>query len=197
MKQRPLTNSGLKYLITTFIILVLFELLIIASILFPYTINSVLPNQMFYILTFLAIITFFIGTFYLWRGREEIGKKHIENVEKGLWLIIIFLAITSIFGIFLERAINYNLSFFMLNLMLMLSSFYFLKNLTNKRIIYMVWIAIFLFVIFNPLETLISYLFSYDYYVTLYRFLLQIISVLIPYILLGFCYYKTYKNIKK
>jgi hypothetical protein len=149
-----------------------------------------------YILMFLAIITFFLGTFLIWRGRSEIGEKHINSVETGLWLIIILLATTSIFGIFLDITINNSLSFFILNLMIMLASFYFLKNIVKKQIKNIIWIAIFMFVILNPLIPLITHVIPNDYYINLYRLILQILSLVIPYMLLAICYYTTYKDIK-
>ena len=197
MKQKLYTARGLKYLNITFFTLILYELLTIIFFLYSYTTNIVLPYYILYILMALTIITFFLGTFLIWRGKNEIGDKHSNSIEVGLWLIIIFLAITSIFGIFLDRTITNSLSYFILNLMIMVASFYFLKNIVNKQIRIIIWIAIFMFVILNPFITLITYLIPYDYYLNLYRILLQISSLVIPYMLLAFCYYKTYKDTKK
>jgi len=146
---------------------------------------------------FLAMITFFLGIFLIWKGRSEIGNNHIKSVETGLWIIIILLATASIFAMFLDRTIWNSLSFFIANLMMMLVSFYFLKNIANKQIRNTIWIAIFMFVILNPLIPIIMYVMSNDYYIYLYRFILQILSLVIPYILLAICYYKTYKVTKK
>lgn len=194
MKQKAYTARGLKYLTITFFTLIVYTLVSIAFFLYWQITTIVLPYHIIFILMSLAIITFFIGTYILWKGRNEITEKHINNVENGLWLIIIFLAITTMFGIFLDKTITNNLSYFMMNLMIMLVSFYFLKNISNKRIRYIIWIAIFMFVILNPLITIVTYYFQYDYYVNLYRLVLQIFSLIIPYVLFTFCYYKTYKD---
>lgn len=194
MKEKHYTTRGLKYLTFTFFILVLYILFsIIFFLLYLFNIN--LPYLIIYILMFLATIMFFVGTFYIWRGRNEIAKKHINNVDKALWLIIIFLAITTLSGVFLDKTITNSLSFFILNLMLMLASFYFLKEISNKKIKIIIWIAIVMFVIFYPLITIVTYYFQNDYYINLYNIVLQILSLIIPYLLFTICYYKTYKTI--
>lgn len=197
MEQKIFTIKGLKYLTTSFFTLILYILLNNIFFLYSYATNVIMPYQIIYLLMFISIITFFIGTFYIWKGRNEITEKHINNVDKGLWLIIIFLAITVIFGLFLDKTITNSLSFFILNLMIMLASFYFLKDISSNKIGVMIWIAVFLFVFFNPLITIVMYYFQNDYYIYLYRLVLQILSLAIPYLLFTVCYYKTYKTIKK
>ena len=196
MKQKY-TLRGLKYLTVTFFMLILYILLSNIFFLYSYANNIILPYQIVYIVMFISIITFFIGTFFLWKGRSEITEKHTNNIDKGLWLIIIFLVINTIFLLFLDKAITNSLSFFILNLMIMLASFYLLKDISNNKIRVAIWISIFLFVVFYPLITIVMYYFQSDYYVNLYRLILQILSLVIPFILFTFCYYKAYKIIKK
>ena len=111
-------------------------------------------------------------------------------------LIITFLVINTIFLLFLDKAITNSLSFFILNLMIMLASFYLLKDILNNKIRVAIWVSIFLFVVFYPLITIVMYYLQSDYYVNLYRLVLQILSLVIPYILFTICYYKAYKIIK-
>lgn len=194
MKQKIYTGRGLKYLIVTFFTLILFTISNRTYFLYSPLFNLSYLYYLSFILIFIAMIAFFVGTFYLWKGRKEIAEKHINNVDKGLWLIIIFFAITTISGIFLDKTITNSLSMFILNLMLMLVSFYFLKDISKKKIT-IIWIAIFMFVIFNPLIPIVAHYFKYYYYVNLYITILEIFSLIIPYILFTFCYYKTYKTI--
>lgn len=195
MKQKLNTIRGLRFLAITFSVLILFELISITFFLLAYYgTNIALPYDIFYILMFLAIITFFIGAFLLWKGRTEIEEKHVHSVEKGLWIIIIFLAVTSLSGLFLDATNNFRLSYFILNLMLFLASFYFLKSLVSNKIRNIIWIAIFIFVILDPLRTLLFSIYTTDY---LNSSLLRIISTLVPYILLNYSFYTTYKNVKK
>jgi len=196
MEEKIYTTRGLKYLIATFFTLTLYILFSIVFFFGTYTYHMNLPYEIIYILMVLAIIGFFVGAFFIWKGRNEISEKHINNVDRGLWLIIIFLVITTFSGLFLDRTITSTTSFFISSLMIVLASFYFLKNISGEKIKNIIWIAIFLFVIFYPLKTIVTDYLKYDYYVNLYDLILQILSLVIPYILFTICYYKSYKLIK-
>ena len=192
MKQKTLTIAGLKYLFISFAILVIEEGFVLIFNLYPYLNNNYMIYATLVFLSTFSIVLFFWGVFTLWRGRSEIDKEHSEMVEKGLWLIIIFLAVSAYIGLFA----GYNahqISYFILNLMMLLVALFLLHKLVTRRIRNLIWIAIFLFILLDLLTMILPYITKFS---SFYLSQINILTTFIPYTLIAFCYYASYRTIK-
>ena len=187
MKQKTFTTEGLKYLTFAFATLVIWQLVALILDLYP-GIDKGHVGAVFQIaIVALSWIFFFWGLFVLWKGRTEIGKEHVEMIEKGIWLVIVFLAISSFISLSMRSA-SYQISFFVLNLMAFLVTLYLLHALTTRKIKNLVWAAISIFIISDLLITIFSSIPKYSY-LNFFR----IPTFIIPYTLIMICYYRAYK----
>ena len=192
MEQKTFTAKGLKYLTFAFATLIIWQLVVLILNSYHGIDSGYAGYVSLMVIVVLSWVFFFWGLFTLWKGRTEIGKEHVDMVEKGIWLVIVFLAVSSFVSLSAGSA-SYQLSFFILNLMIFLVTLYLLHVLTTKGIKNLIWVAVFFFIVFDSLTTVLPYMVKLHYF---YLNLMRIPTFLIPYTLIMLCYYKTYRRIE-
>ncbi len=204
MEKKLFTPKALKYLSYSLLFLLLATILShnTFNLFYQYITGVYLPSTVGWMI-FVPLVLFssagaiilILGIYVLWRGKNEFGKEHTTNVERGIWVIMILLSAATFIcsGPLSAQWYESYVLFFIQNLMLLLIPVFLIKSLINRNINIMLWVAIFAFVILYPLWYTLFYVIHFQYY-DVYPILL--LSKVIPYLLLTFCYYKTYIEVK-
>ncbi len=205
MASKSQTVNGLQYLTYASIIAVGWGFMSLIIFLYYY-INDSFTETIFWLAGFylflylVGVVLFIVGLYKMWKGRHEFGKEHISNLEKTLWLVIVFLVISafisgpiSMFGY--GYMITTVIPFVLLTLLILSVPLYLLRKLLIPWIKNILIVGVSLFVIIYWISMTMQHVLGFHYWNISLR-TLSILSDLIPYILLFIAYYKTLIHVR-